>query len=154
MAEPVEIGMYRQFWSFHPRAGSLDLVITDFPVNIVLIPFSAFISFKFHDENPKCRILSSTNPATSNPSSAPLPTTAPPSPALPKSTSPASATDNYCCCEGCPPGSCPFMSVSIDTSASSPDPSATNTLSCPCAVRGRYCCCAGCPRGTCRSGFH
>lgn len=60
--------------------------------------------------------------------------------------------DGYCCCEGCPPGSCPSMFVSPDTGARLPEPLDNNTVSCPCAVPREYCCCAGCPRGTCIAG--
>jgi hypothetical protein len=60
--------------------------------------------------------------------------------------------DGYCCCEGCPAGSCPFMFVSIDTGARLPEPLAINAVHCPCAVPGQYCCCPGCPRGTCTNG--
>jgi hypothetical protein len=60
--------------------------------------------------------------------------------------------DGYCCCEGCPPGSCPSMFVSVDTGARLPEPLGINTVACPCAVPFEYCCCAGCPRGTCIAG--
>jgi hypothetical protein len=60
--------------------------------------------------------------------------------------------DGYCCCEGCPPGSCPSMFVSVDTGALLPEPLKDDAVACPCAVAFEYCCCAGCPRGTCIAG--
>jgi hypothetical protein len=60
--------------------------------------------------------------------------------------------DGYCCCEGCPPGSCPSMFVSVDTGAVLSEPAEDNAVRCPCAVPGEYCCCSGCPRGTCIAG--
>jgi hypothetical protein len=60
--------------------------------------------------------------------------------------------DGYCCCEGCPPGSCPSMFVSVDTGSRLPEHLENKAVACPCAVPFEYCCCAGCPRGTCIAG--
>jgi hypothetical protein len=60
--------------------------------------------------------------------------------------------DGYCCCDGCPPGSCPSMFVSTDSGAILAEPLDDSAVNCPCAVPGEYCCCTGCPRGTCIAG--
>lgn len=56
--------------------------------------------------------------------------------------------DGFCCCEGCPPGTCPSIHISNDTGAIQTQVG-PDTIAAPCKG-DTYCCCStGCPPGTC-----
>ena len=57
--------------------------------------------------------------------------------------------DGYCCCEGCPPGSCPTVHISNTTGAVQTQ-AGSDTVARSCWT-ATSCCCTGCPPNTCGS---
>jgi hypothetical protein len=56
--------------------------------------------------------------------------------------------DGFCCCKGCPPGTCPSIYISRETGTLK-NKSGLDTIETPCSTDSYCCCSTGCPPGTC-----